>query len=622
MVREEAVENLQMNQTGTPAGPREQPLRFFLVAVWFGLSVAFAELIVLGTQKFLLHQWIYAGPQIVWMVPLSYAVLFAALGLGFLFLARYSKVVSLRMGVFFFAFSGAFSFLFQWYPRIHKLAILLLALGVGIQVARFVSTHIRGFTRLVNRSTAWMAALILAAAAMGHGWQWFAESRAIANLPAGAPNAPNVLLVVLDTVRAQSLSVYGNARRTTPELERLAKRGVLFQRAVSTSPWTLPSHASMFTGRWPHELSADYLIPLDANYPTLAEVLRAHGYITAGFVANNRYTHYETGLNRGFVHYEDYPISFAETVISSSAGRLITNSPILRQLVGYYDLLSRKRASQLNDDFLNWLSSTNRRPFFAFLNYWDAHEPLLPCEPFDTMFGPTDTKGLFTVETTRGWLQDKWELSAQQVEAHQNSYDAAIAYLDQQLGRLFGELERRDLLKNTIVIITSDHGEQLGEHRLFGHINSVYMQVLHVPLLISFPSTVPENINVAAPVSLRDLAATIFDLAKVERPDSFHGESLRNHWETTDNKTSPVTDMILSELNQGFVERDWYPIATGKMKSLVAGQYHYIKSGNGREELYDFEKDPAEEHNIASSHDFRDKIQELRRFLEKTLAVR
>ena len=540
MVGEKAVENLQANHATLWSSPGEQPLRFLLFGFWFGLVVALAELLVLGIQKFLLHQWIYAGPHIVWMVPLSYAGLFAALGLGLLLVARFSKLVSLRMGVFFFVFSGAFSFLFQWYPRILKLAILLFALGLGIQVARLVSTHIQGFTRLVRRTTPWMVALILAATVIVHGRHWFAESRAFANLPSAPPNAPNVLLIVLDTVRAQSLSVYGYARRTTPELERLAKRGVLFRRAVATAPWTLPSHASMFTGRWPHELSTDFLVPLDAAYSTLAEVLRARGYVTAGFVANNRYTHYETGLNRGFVHYEDYPISFAETVISSSAGRLITNSPILRQLVGYYDLLSRKRASQLNDDFLNWLSSTNRRPFFAFLNYWDAHEPLLPSKPFDTMFGPTDTKGLFMVEATRGWLQDKWELLPEQVEAHKNSYDAAIAYLDQYLGRLFRELERRDLLKNTIVIITSDHGEQLGEHRLFGHINSVYMPVLHVPLMISFPSTVPENISVAAPVSLRDLAATIFDLAEVKIPGSFPGKSLRRFWESEDEETLPL----------------------------------------------------------------------------------
>ena len=124
--------------------------------------------------------------------------------------------------------------------------------------------------------------------------------------PLPPATAPNVLLIVLDTVRADHLSLYGYRRATSPNLERLAKHGIRFEEARATAPWTLPSHASMFTGHWPHELGVHWLTPLGGNAPTLAEYLGSHGYATAGFVANDLYCSYDTGLDRGFTHYEDY----------------------------------------------------------------------------------------------------------------------------------------------------------------------------------------------------------------------------------------------------------------------------------------------------------------------------
>ena len=119
-------------------------------------------------------------------------------------------------------------------------------------------------------------------------------------------------MIVWDTVRADHLSLHGYGRPTTPNLERLAARGVRFNLAFSTSSWTLPSHASLFTGRWPHELRVDWTVPLGNDFPTLAEYLGAQGYDTAGFAANVDYCSRETGLARGFVHYEDYPINLHE----------------------------------------------------------------------------------------------------------------------------------------------------------------------------------------------------------------------------------------------------------------------------------------------------------------------
>ena len=134
------------------------------------------------------------------------------------------------------------------------------------------------------------------------------KERREARRPLPPADSPNVLLIVLDTVRADHLSLYGYHRATTPMLERLAKRGIRFDEVRATAPWTLPSHASMFTGRWPHELGVEWMTPLRGKFPTLAEYLGSHGYATAGFAANTLFCSYDTGIDRGFTHYEDYEL--------------------------------------------------------------------------------------------------------------------------------------------------------------------------------------------------------------------------------------------------------------------------------------------------------------------------
>ena len=150
-----------------------------------------------------------------------------------------------------------------------------------------------------------MLGLVLALAGFVFVGEWLKLARE-SGRPLPPANSPNVLLIVLDTVRADRLSLYGYERPTTPNLERLSKRGIRFDRARATAPWTLASHASMFTGHWPHELVTEWMTPLQGNLPMLAEYLGAHGYATAGFVANVLYCSQNSGLARGFTHYEDY----------------------------------------------------------------------------------------------------------------------------------------------------------------------------------------------------------------------------------------------------------------------------------------------------------------------------
>lgn len=613
----------QSQEGYTGVTTRESSVRLLCVAAWFALAAGLAEVVIYSVRRLLWHQVIQQlSLYVVWLTPLANVCLFTTVGLLLLLLTRvWPRLGSIRVATFLFAFLACMSLLLLFVPPLHKYVALCLAAGLATQTSRLITIHAQGFYTLVRRTLGWAVGLIVGLAVNVYGWQVVAERRGLAQLPPAHPKAPNVLLIVLDTVRAKSLSLYGNRHPTTPALELFAKTGVLFERAYATAPWTLPSHASMFTGRFPHELSADWLIPLDATYPTLAEVLSAHGYRTAGFVANTSYCSYETGLPRGFVHYEDYRISPGEIVVSSSLGRLLGNHSKVRQLVGYYELLSRKNVTTINRDFLHWLSRQDGQPFFAFLNYFDAHIPYVPPPPFDEKFGPKTRAGTFFVGPAgRGaGLTEKHNTSQPYIQMVHGAYEGTIAYIDAHLGRLFAELQQRNLLENTLVIITADHGEQFGEHGLFDHGNSLYMPLLHVPLLIAFPPRIPAGLTIHEPVTLRDLPSTIVSLLPLESGTRFPGHSLARYWDNALRLDASVAMPVLSEVRKGIRTQAGYPISKGDMQSLVMGSSHYIRNGDGREELYDLEHDPLEEHDLAHTAEESQRLEHFRTSLATAL---
>jgi len=409
--------------------------------------------------------------------------------------------------------------------------------------------------------------------------------------------APNVLFLILDTVRAQDLSLYGYGRLTSPEIERLASTGVTFDRAMAPAPWTLSSHASMFTGVAPDRLSADFHAPLDAASPTIAEVLGARGYATGGFVANLDYTTRASGLDRGFTVYRDHPLS-PGLFLSSSYWIREAATPILRAL-GVHGALVGKSAVQVNREFLSWMPSDGR-PFFAFLNYFDAHTPYKLEPPYDRKFrdpGP------------RYWRFKPWERSYSDadLEEFRDSYNSAIAYEDAQVGALLREMERRGVLRNTLVILASDHGEHFGEHGgIISHGNSLYLPLLHVPLVISYPPRVPAGIRVRPAVSLQDIAATILDVLDFSTEPEMPGRSLARYWNGQAGDSAVNDDSvtaIFSELTFNDFSHRSDPIQKGPMQSLMQGRLHYIRNGDGSEELYDYVADADERTNLAGGVD-------------------
>jgi arylsulfatase A-like enzyme len=597
----------------TEALARLGPGAVLIVAAWFGLLGGFLELVALVIKcTYIDPRYYNVSRHFPWMYPLAGMMVLAVPAFLLAAAARaWPRKLPLRGAVGVFSFLVFLGLLCRW--PIFTVACLLLAAGLAAQTARLAARHPRGFMACVRSGLVFLAGSVAILAAACFGLQAVREHLAMARLPAPAPGARNVVLIVLDTVAAEHLSLYGYERDTSPNLARLAARGACFDLAISPAPWTTPAHASMFTGQWCHSLSADWKRPLDAKYPTLAEFLGARGYATSGFVANTYYCSYETGLDRGFAHYEDYDVTPRSILLCSGLVQRFLGSA--RARLGLFGLAEdvrrsgsgRKSAARLNGDFLHWLDRQPRRPFFAFLNYYDAHHPYLLPEPEETWLGEGPQSRADYVLLRTWWEADKRALKPRQVGLARDAYDSCIASLDRQLGRLFQELERRGELERTCVIVTADHGEHLGERELFGHGCSLYRPEVHVPLLVVAPGLVGEGRHVASPVSLRDLPATVCDLLGIPGKTPFPGASLARYWDASRRTSGAPADdasaeQVLSELAappEADPNPGRSPARQGPMRSAWSEGMHYIRNGDGREELYDVDRDPAETHDLA-----------------------
>ncbi len=323
-------------------------------------------------------------------------------------------------------------------------------------------------------------------------------------------------------------------------------------RRGSAAPWTLPSHATMFTGRWHHELNVNWMTPLDTSAPTLAEYLGSRGYATAGFVANTISCSYDTGLNRGFTTYDDYPLDYSQPYrtawlvnhavgilgdIGTYIGRQFDVGPLrpLHEswLSPYVLQFKRKGAGSVSLAFLDWLDKRRQpaHPFFAFLNYYDAHAPYVLPNGARYRFGMRPRLPRDYIFLMEYWESiDKMKLPPEPIQLAKDSYDNCVAFLDEQLGLLIRELLQGGVLENTWLIVTADHGEEMGEHDLYDHGESLYRGEIHVPLVILPPAGQRTPRVVRETVSLRDLSATILDLTGQAQGSPFAGKSLASLW--------------------------------------------------------------------------------------------
>jgi len=589
-----------------------------LLPFWLALVGAFAEVLVVHVRRLQQPLMTISG-EFVWMAPLA---LFAVVGAVVAILGLVARVWRHRAlaGLRLFVPTALIALnLLMLVPGLAHYAAAVLASGLAVQMTRVALGHPDAIDRLMRRTVV----LIAAAFAIAGAYILLPLESEIsrAEAPGTVQRSPNVLLITLDTVRAANLSAYGYARKTTPRIDQLSRRGVVFEDALSTAPWTLPSHASLFTGRWPHELSADHSTPLDAAFPTLAEYLRDRGYATAGFVANMKYCGAATGLNRGFARYDDYSRSLGEIASSSTLVRTVANNFRLRRLLQNDEHLNRITAAELSSRALDWMAGQSGAPFFAFVNYFDAHEPYLPPPPFDRQFGPGRRYGRHS--PLHHWLWNPavghrpLEDAVRQEEI--DAYDGGLAHLDVQVGRLIDDLDRLGILDNTLVIITSDHGEEFSEHGVYEHGYSLYRPSVHVPLIMVGPGTASQR--VAVPVSLRDLAATIVDLVGLGGDAPFPGTSLAQLWREHPPGVAPVElSPLLTEVSPSLGQPDWFPSSRGEMKALVHQGLRYIRNGDGREELYDFIGDRWEQKDLASLPERQQALADARAALDRLLA--
>jgi arylsulfatase A-like enzyme len=655
---------------GAAANPRLGPLGVVALAAWCGLAAGLLEAggNALYTKVLNDNHLYHMSRHFPWMMPLGNLALFLALGLVLAPVVRRWPRAGSKAAAYALGTLTLLPALMAAMPYIYPIALAAFALGVTMRLVPLAAARPTAARRAVAWGLPAMALLVAALAAAALGRDPRAEARQAAG-PRPPAGAPNVLLIVLDTVRADHLSLYGYARPTSPNLERLAARGVRFLQASSAAPWTLPSHSSLFTGRWPHELSATFVKPLDGTYPTLAEHLASRGYATAGFVANLDYTGSNSGLGRGFARYEDYrtmpvevlaitklgdglkelargalarargllarsgggrddrpaaAVAGARAGAAADAGRRAGTSlkGLARSLLGGSG--RRKDAELINGQFLDWLATRPDpdRPFFTFLNFLDAHDPYILPEGHDEHFG-LKPEGPDDLDMLRRWWDlVTTELSPRQVELARDGYDDCIRYLDGQVGRLFDELDRRGILKDTIVVITADHGEGFGEHALFGHGASLYRPEVHVPLIVLGPG-VPPGRDVAAPASLRDVAATIVDLAGQAAGSPLPGSSLAPSWSGAEAPSGkggggPVLSEVSGSTPFPMKGRSPASASHGAMTALTEGDLVYIRDGaGGREELYDLATDPGEERDLAGDPARKADLERLRAAVER-----
>ena len=443
-------------------------------------------------------------------------------------------------------------------------------------------------------------------------------ARAPEHAPGGAPPTaqadgsaavPRVILVIsIDTLRADHLGTYGYERFTSPILDAFAAQGVVFEDASSPAPWTLPAHASLLTGRFPASHGVTTVrTGLPAQVPTLASLLARAGYVTAAVVNSTWLKPEEFGLTREFTRHVFVP----DDPSRRSPNRAVT------------------------DQAMEWLRETRSRRLFVFAHYYDVHSDYASEPAYERLFvGPYDgiadgtawqltlanleddylemchqrfdpAKCTFAAAGGQNLIDEKVErlrFDEADVRHLVDLYDAGIRQFDTELGRLLGFLDEQGLSDETLVVVTSDHGEEFMEHGRVDHFLTTYQEVLRVPLILRGPG-VPAGLRVAAPVSLVDVVPTVLGLAGAAAPAGLDGVDLSRLWREGD-PLALDERLVFGEASGGLtfelvVGENYFPIYS----SVRQGRFKLVHdTKSDRDALYDLAADPREQRDVAAAH--------------------
>ena len=391
---------------------------------------------------------------------------------------------------------------------------------------------------------------------------------------------PNVVLIAIDTLRADHTSLHGEAsRQTTPNLAKLATRATVFQNATSQAPWTMPAFASIMTGLYPAQHGATSLSGrLSDDHQTLSEILGSAGYDTAAIVSH-LYVNAKRGFAQGFASFDESNILGAQAITSDRVTNLA----------------------------LKYLDDAARSPFFLFLHYFDPH------------YEYRNHQGYDYADDYDGWLHNtrwrighlrKWrdELTPEDVDHLRNLYDEEIAFTDAQIGRVLDYLEQSDLDQNTVIIVVSDHGEEFMERGWLGHTITLHHELVHVPLIVALPRGDTQTTTVRAPVETRSIFATVLHIVGLGAADAEQSLLPLMRGQTN----SSPTPHVFTEV--------WLPDGPTDKKVRVLGvrndRWKFTNNlTTNAEALYDLTHDPDERTNLVETN--TTEASELRRVLSE-----
>lgn len=375
-----------------------------------------------------------------------------------------------------------------------------------------------------------------------------------------ARTGPNILLISIDTLRADHLGSYGHRIPTNPNIDRIAAKGILFENAYAQAPWTYPSMASMHTSVYPSQLNISELSTvLNQRFMTLAEHMKNNFYNTSAVIAN-RIVNKNRGFNQGFDIYDEDPIGEVTDVTSH----------------------------KVSDRAIEYLNRSNGHKFFMWLHYMDPHDAYVRHPEYNYSKG---YGGALTNHLSIGDLNKQNEhLSDSDLKYIRDIYDEEISYMDYQVGRVFDELDKLGLSENTVIFITADHGEEFLERGKFGHTNTLNQELIHVPLIIYVPSEKELGAKrVKSAVEVRSIAKTILDISGINN-SRILGENLLITAENDDDKSYAFSQK-LREGNE-------------QIEAIIKGKWKLMKNIDlDSYELYDLENDPGERNNLFDSED-------------------
>ncbi|WP_255150135.1 sulfatase [Halorarius halobius] len=457
---------------------------------------------------------------------------------------------------------------------------------------------------------------------------------------------PNIVMLVLDTARARNFSCYGNERETTPTLDALASRGVKFSRATSISPWTLPSHASLFTGVPPTVHQTNSLeSQLPSSLTTLASMLSAHGYNTIGMSANPWFSS-QFGIIDGFDHFHHLfgPFStesyreFVMKVTDSGnslpervSSILSSQSPLeiarngmtaaYRQFVDRDDDGARKAVNKAHEV----IGQSN--PYFMFINFLEPHLPFEPPEDCRRKFIPDHV----TENRLELLNQDATAYNIRNVEMEQSDfdflerlYDAEIFHVDRQICRILDYLDQTGQRDNTIIIVLGDHGENIGDHGLMAHHYSIHETLTHIPLIIHYPGVFDGGDIIESRVSSLDVPATLVEILSDYgiNDDSFQAQQKGTplHYESLTERTivseylnpMPPISRLREKSENGDFDVSQYD---RQLRAVYDDEYKLVRGTDGYQALYDLSENPHESKNIIETSPL--KSTELEEMLDK-----